>query len=796
MSLVSGNIPNLIGGVSQQPAAIRRENQFESQENAYATLVEGLGPRRPTFHVAKLLNYEVGQGLFWHTINRDLDERYKVVIDGAGALKVFDLADGVEKSVTFPDGTDYLESTGVARSAFKAITVADYTFIVNTEVEVAMGSALTTSYNPEALIFVKQGNYGKTYSVSVNGSSVASYTTPDGGSAAHSANISTDYIATELYNDLAAALTGWTVAQYGSTIHIRAPSSTDFTLNTYDGFSGLALLGIKGTVQRFTDLPRQAPTGFTVGVSGDQGINGDVYYLTFKVSTGSANTGGSWAEAVKPGIEYQLDLATMPHQLIRNGDGTFTFQRAAWIDRLVGDTDTNPDPGFVGKQIRDVFFNRNRLGFVAGENAVSSRSGEFFNFFRRTTTTFLDDDPVDVAVSSVRVATINWAIPFAKQLVLFSERGQHELSADGSLTPRTAAVVPTSEFESSPYARPASTGTSVFFAVEQDGFAQMREYHVNAQSAAGLVDAFDTTEQCPRYIPAGVFKITAAQSENIVTVLTTADPTAIYSYRFHGPPDDRVQSAWGRWDLGGDVLDAEFVKADLYVVVERDGAVWLEYLPFASGKKDTGTEYLTLLDRRVTADGLTVAYDAVAETTTFTLPYPAAGVKVVVGYSAGYLGDLRPGQSVEIDGTSGDDVTVVGDLRDTPLIFGFTYETEVELTKFFVREARGQNSRTTIIDGRLQLRYLTFLVGGTSYFKVRVQSAGREAMTKVFNGRVVGSSSSIIGEVPLYSGKVRIPILGRGDTTTITIIHDSHLPMNILAMEWEGMFTIRSQRIT
>lgn len=792
MNLISANIPNLVGGVSQQPDAIRRENQFEAQTNAYATLVEGLGPRRPTMHVDKLLDTPAGLDTFWHFINRDLTERYVVQIANAD-LKVFDLVTGEEKTVTFPDGKGYLDA-GEPRTAFKAITVSDYTFIVNTGITVAMSSALTDKPNPEAVINVKQGNYGKTYAIYVNGSTAASYSTPDGSSASHSTSISTDYIAGQLVTGLSSSLSGWTVAQYGSCIHIRAPSSTDFTLATNDGFSGLAMIACKDTIQRFTDLPRRAPIGFTIAISGDKGVDGDDYYLRF-TTDGAGNSAGVWKEAVKPGIKYQFDTTTMPHQLVRQADGSFTFEEASWGNRTVGDENTNPEPSFVGQTINDVFFSRNRLGFVAGENAVSSCSGSFFKFWRKTVTVLVDDDPVDVAVASVKVAKISWAIPFNKTLVLFAERGQHELGAADVLTPKSAAIVSTTEYEASKQARPAGTGTSVFFAVEQDGYGQIREYYVDGNSAQGNFTAYNTTEQCPRYIPAGIHTVSAAQSEDVVVALTTADPTSIYAYRYFGPPGDRPQSSWCRWEMGGTVLAAEFIKADLYIVIERDEAVWLERIPLAAGKKDPGVNYLTYLDRRTTEEDLEVSYDEQADTTTFTLPYPAEDIVAVARYRDDYDGAYLPGQSLIVESTSGYDLTIQGDARDTPLYFGKNIETTIVLSKIFPRENRSAQSRTTIVEGRLQLRYLTFMVGSTSSFRVVSQAAGRStASTKVFNGRVVGASTSVIGEVPLYSGKVRIPILGRGDTTTITIIHDSHLPMNILAMEWEGLFSIRSQR--
>lgn len=793
MTLTSSNVPNLAGGVSQQPPAIRLENQFESQTNAYATIVEGLSGRRPSYHLAKLMD-AVGPTSFWHVINRSPTEQHALCIAG-NQLRIFNILTLVEETVTFPDGTGYLVNT-LPRDGFRAVTVADFSFITNLDVVCAMKSDLTPKSNPEVLFNVKLGNYGKNYGISFSGGGPsASYTTPDGAVATDANAIDTVAIAGQLTSQLAASAGGaYTVTQYGSAVHVIATTTTDFNVTVVDGFSGLALIALKGLTQRFTDLPTTAPEGFTIGINGNEGLQGDLYYLSFTTTDST----GVWKESVAPGIKSQPDTATLPHQLTRNSDGTFTFSQAAWLPREVGDETTAPDPSFIGRAVTDVFFSRNRLGFAAGENTISSRSGEFFNFFRRTITALLDDDPVDVAATSTRVNNIAWAVPFNRTLVLFSEQGQDEEGSTGVLTPSTAAVVPTSEYEASTKARPATTGTSVFFAVEQDGFAQVREYYADGQTA-NKVSAYNTTEHVPRYIPAGIFRLTASRSENVLAALTTADPNAIYVYRYLGDPTARTQSAWTRWDMGANVLYCEFIKADLVAVVERDGSVWLEKIPLAAGKVDTGLAYLTLLDRRVLRDGLDYTVSAALNQTTFTLPYAAVNCIAVVGFDPAYTGPLSAGQTVDVVSTSGNQIVLAGDHGSTPLIFGFTITTTIELSKFFVRERRGaitSSTKTTVAAGRLQLAYLAFQVGTTSSFRVTVAPKGRPTFTKVFNGRIVGDAQSIIGQVPLFSGVFRVPVQSRGDTTVITIIHDSHLPMFILAMEWEGQFNIRSTRQT
>ena len=86
MPLISRNISNLIGGVSQHPQVLRLENQATTQENGFSGVVEGLKKRPPTNYVAKISSSSLSNA-FIHTINRDASERYIVVITN-GAITV------------------------------------------------------------------------------------------------------------------------------------------------------------------------------------------------------------------------------------------------------------------------------------------------------------------------------------------------------------------------------------------------------------------------------------------------------------------------------------------------------------------------------------------------------------------------------------------------------------------------------------------------------------------------------------------------------------------------------------
>lgn len=54
MPLINRTISNLFGGVSQQPAGIRLDNQCEEMINAYPSITDGLVKRPPSEFISAL----------------------------------------------------------------------------------------------------------------------------------------------------------------------------------------------------------------------------------------------------------------------------------------------------------------------------------------------------------------------------------------------------------------------------------------------------------------------------------------------------------------------------------------------------------------------------------------------------------------------------------------------------------------------------------------------------------------------------------------------------------------------
>lgn len=791
MALISSSIPNFVNGVSQQPFTLRLSSQGELQENALSTVAQGLKKRQPTQHLKKIQSSPLGN-CFIHTINRDATERYVVVVTD-GDLKVYDLA-GNEKTVNFPNGKGYL-SASTPSSSFSAVTVADYTFFVNKTKVIGVDSTTTPTRPYEALVYVKAGNYGKDYNIIINGTTVASRSTPDGSASSDVLAISTDNIASNLNGQLATNIPSYTRSRSGSVLYI-ARSSADFNIRTEDGFNGAGMVAVKDKLQKFADLPAQPNVdGFVVQITGSGDSSNEKfnsYYVKFNSNYNSAGT-GVWQECPKPGISVGFSNVNMPHILVRESDGTFTFKRATWKTRVCGDLDTNPDPSFVGRTITDVFFYRNRLGFLSDESIVFSEAGEFFNFYRTTVTDLLDADPIDVNASHTKVSLLKHAVPFNKQLLLFSEQSQFIIEQQDLLTPKTIGVKVATEFPCNVVAKPVPIGKNVYFAVDKGEWSQFREYFADLNNIT--FDSMDITGHLPAYIPSGINKISAAPNEDILVALTPVDPTSIYVYKFFWSNNDKLQSSWSKWTLGSDVtiLSAEFIASELFLVVNRSDGVYLEKINVSLSYTEPGEPYLVHLDRKVQLTSGNVdfsgGYTAISLS---ALGYtPSVGTyKLVVKTHP----TLKAGEIYDViwDGST---AKVQGNITGGTYAFGRTYTMKYQLSTITVKQQAPGGGQKSDTEGRLQLRKIVFNYSDSGLFDIKVTPDGRETYSYTFSGKILGNSSATIGRYSIESGRFLVPIVSRNIGTDILIQNDSPLPSSFLSADWEGFFVKRSQAV-
>ena len=817
MGIVSRAIPTLLRGVSQASDSSKQSDHADIQDNADSNPVVGLVKRSGIQHITNLSTSTLGN-VHIQTINRDVNEQY-VAIFSNGNVKVYEL-DGTEKTVNKPDGTTYL-NTSNPRNEIKTVTIADFTFVVNTSVTTAMDTTLSAGNITQAVIFIKQVSNDTVYTVTVDGVTVTDDTTND-------SSLSTAQVATDLANGLSSGLSGFNIARNGSVIHVKKADGSNFSIDGSDTQGNTQLQVVKNSVQRFTDLPTVSPNGYVVEVKGDENTNFDNYYVKFVTNNGGTFEEGQWEETIEAGIPFKFNYSTMPHVLIRQADGNFRFARVdgdtytvsgqsfelpKWGERTAGDEESALDPSFIGRNINNVFFFRNRLGFLADDNVILSNVSEFFNFFPDTVLTVVDSHPIDVAASHTKVAILKHAVTMGEQLILFSEQTQFVLSSSAdNLTPTTANVLVATEFESSDDAAPVGSGSSIYFLTKKGTFAGVREYIT--QTDVTLKDAANITIHVPRLIPSNIFKLAVSNNQDILVCLGTDNPNKLFINRWlFGGQGQKVLNSWFTFTINANrrIKNIDFIGTDLFLVIEEDNVVTLEKLPFESDFKETNSEFEFHLDHKVTegSTGVSIAFNAGTNKTTFTVPYRLRGEMNVVGrYLAsgetstfvdpnGTTQTLKPATIIQTTNLTNGSTTTIeaeGDYRNAKVIIGEPYDMHYRFSKQRITESPQQNS-AEIISSRLQLHHFYIKFEKSGFFQVEVTPENRDTSTHKFSGRLLGAASSAIGELNLETGTFRVPIMSRADRVDIDVKNKTFLPTLLASAEYEAMFHMKSRRM-
>lgn len=772
MTLVRDTVANFIGGVSQQPDKLMYPNQSKRLVNYLPMPSIGLKDRPPTEHIAKLMNTLNVHPLV-HTIIKE-DEEYTVLITGSG-IKVFDMA-GNEKTVVIDEGClDYITTNNPLRDLY-ATTIADYTFILNKTVITELDSELYPNpYAASALIFVRQGNYTTDHKIIVNGNVVADYT-----STSDLATTKTNAIAQNLYNNLTSNLgtTNWNITKSGSVICLQKKDGSAFTIQAEDSNANQDLYAFYKSADAINVLPTVAPDGFILKIVGEDVNKADDYYVQFETSDGSSFGTGSWKECCSPEVQYHIDETTMPHALIRQADGTFLFTTIDWTDRGAGDEDSAPTPSFIGNTIQDMFTHKGRLAFLSVDKSIYSDTQDIFSFFKKTTLSELDTDPIDVGSNS-KMVLLKHNLPFNEELLLFSESSAFSIKGGDVFSNSTAAIDLTMEYPCSRFVKPINAGGTGFFLFENGNFSRVMEIFITSTYS---VDARDITEQVSSYLPKDMYKIAGSTANSLACFLTTAETDAIYVYNYYYSSEQKAQSAWSKWVFdNAKILNVDFHDNWMYMVVQYSDGIYLEKMNFTPKNKEPNLDYLFYLDRKFYLSGNDLTIDNEEGTTTFTLPYTPVNTLTILD-----------NKGFPLDYTLDGNQVIVEAVRDY-LVVGNTFTSTWEMPLIYYRQ-QTQNG-TKVVEGTLMLRDINLCYADTGYFKVTVTPEYSTNITSefVFTGKIVGMKSATIGEINVSSGTFLLPVIARNEEVSIEITNDSYLPSCFLSLEWLGDFIVRGQ---
>lgn len=829
MSLVSQSVPSFKGGVSQQPDIIRFPDQVTELINGFPNEVEGLQKRPPTIHVKRVADRVDTSKKKYHVINRDANEQYILQL-GSGEFQVFDL-NGNARYCSFETDEDrqYLIANN-PKESLRAVTVADYTFVLNTEKVVdPVEGASDSGKSDTSLAYIKNAQYAKTYAIYIDDQYICGVVTPDGGEAKQGLQTTTAYIARALfalmttgktptgqnpdvsgfYDDLLNQTGGRANMGYSrssvDTSRYRIEMIGDSMISiaakggwvspkifVKDGFGNQNAIAYSGKVSAVSKLPPIAPDGYIMQISGEKKSEDDDFYVKW------SDKDKTWKETIAPRIPYKINPRNMPHAIVREADGSFKLKKLPWVDRGSGNEDTNPDPSFIGRCINDIFFFRNRLGVISDESIILSATNDFFNFWFKSSAAIADTDPIDVSVSSNKVAKLTHAVPFARELMLFSREGQFVLSSDGVMTPKSVKCDQITNFDYNPMVQPISIGPSIFFTNDRVNHSSLMRYY-SLQDVVDLKDAEDVSAHIPTYIPKNVTRLSGNTTENVVTLVNTDNPNTVFCYKFILQNGVSEQQAWFKWVFGykgTEVVLAEFVDSTIYFLINSPNGLFLDKAQLTGNVVDFPDEPVRLfMDKKIE-----YIIPSTAKYSDFG-DYTEISLRDIYGYVSkdtnehsyfvvtpdGYVWEFQ-----DWDEENGM-LRLNGDQRGQKVFVGLSYYFYTVLSKQNIKKSTNSGGVVAEDEGRLQLRYYWFNYSKSGVFDCHVNNEIKNKHFKYrFTGRNLGESRTKLGVNNLYTGKFKFPVQDDNNEVVISVASNSPQPLNIISGGWEGLYIRRN----
>ena len=602
----------------------------------------------------------------------------------------------------------------------------------------------------------------------------------------------------------------------------------------------MSVIGQKA--QDISRLPAMNKHGYVAQISNTADLDTDDYYVKFIADNGVSGS-GSYEETVRPHnfagtsasdtMKAGFDTATMPHALINNRNGTFTFAKLDltfansqnnqnyWKDREVGDNESNPFPTILDAEITEMFFHRNRLGLIANEQVVMSQPGQYFNLFIVSAIAASDDNPIDITVSDIKPAFINHTLPINKGVMMFSDNGQFLLFTESDIfSPKTVRLKKIASYECDASIQPVDLGTSVLFTSNVSAYARAFEATVIDDDTPPKI--IEQTRVVPEFLPKDITKSTNSAAIGITTYGKKGDST-VYHYKYYDSGNTREQSAWYSWTLTGTMQHMLYTGGSFFSITLHDSSYKLcrhEYVADADATRayvlggtssDVGSALKTARQFEAHLDNMTIATNVAgsAQTTTapektvLTIPYTPANTTdlFMVGLSGNdsdgnsIAGTVRAADAVGTNSVTFNNINLHSAAK---VAVGYKYTSTIELPTYYIN--LGNNAYDT--DGDLRISGINFEMGvsGPMEFHLTspftyIDSSGNS--TKDIDDYVqfesgILSNSSVFDKPPAdLARSVRVPVQRKNEKYTLQIKIPDPFSTALISASWDGIYNPR-----
>ena len=740
MASVTQRVDNYLGGVSRQSDDKKLPGQVEECINGYPDPTFGL-TKRPGFqHIENLGTGTTYDNSKWFFISRTETEKYIGCITPAvynsdqqltstGGIFIWNAVTGATAHPTYiGSAQSYL--TG-ARIDYDILTIQDKSIITNRLQTTAAVSPPLFQAISTGTIRISGTSLSTTYSGTVAGQAFSVTTTStDGYSQA----------LTKIKQAIdALGISGLTVTKFKDNVRLTRPSS--FTLTATGGDFEDQANSFQDQVATLAEIPSETAHNHVVKVT-NSGLVAPAYYLKFVANNGVGGD-GFWEETRSPSVSTGLNPATMPHQLVNTALNTFKLEPIPWVDRLVGDDETNKHPSFVGQKINQSFFHNNRLGFLSADTVSMSQSGDFFNMYFASGQTVIDSDPIDLSANALKPVALHSVLPTTQGLVLFSANQQFLMSSsDGLLTPAKTSIKTISSYEMDTVIDPVDTGTGISFVSKTPSYTRVFTMVTRGENENPVIS--DIGKVVNEWIPSTVDTfISSAQNQFIA--FSGQSTRYIYFFRQYSEGRDVKLQTWFNWLAPGNVQTIATDSDEFFAVTKQAGQFILSKASLSQSPDDAiivnndGQRLNPCIDLYAPASSVT--FDTAGKFSKCFIPYNDATnlVPVII-----IKGTTATGQFIESGFTISPERVVesgntyfkvpVKDLTSiaSDVIVGYKYNFDVILPKTYYKiDAEMRRSDFT---ANLTIARMKFSVGLSGLMGFKLKSKGVRQGKREYTG--------------------------------------------------------------
>ena len=736
MPAVTQRVDDYLGGVSRQSDDKKLPGQVEECINGYPDPTFGL-TKRPGFqHVANLGTGTTYDNSKWFFISRTDNEKYIGCITPAsggstGGIFIWNAITGATAHPTYGTGAQaYL--TGV-RTDYDILTIQDKSIITNKTTTVAKLADPTFNANRQGTIRITGVSNDTTYNVSVAGSAISAYTSPN--------NATYDTVLTELKSRIdGLSISNLTVTKLKDSLRL-VRTGASFTLTGTAGAFNNQLVVFQDQVATLDELPSESVHNHVVKVINSGALTSS-YYLKYVANNGTSGP-GYWAETLAPDTSTGLNNATMPHQLRNTAVNTFVFERITYDARAVGDDETNAHPSFVTGKITQSFFHNNRLGFLSGDTVSMSQSAKFFNFYHTSAQTVTDSDPIDISASTIKPVALHSVLPSTQGLVLFSANQQFLMGAgDGILTPAKTVIRTIANYEMDTVIDPVDTGTTINFISKTPSYTRVFAMVTRGENENPQVA--DIGRVVNEWIPSTVDTLISS-AQNQFIAFSGQSTRYIYFFRQYTEGKDVKLQTWFNWLAPGNVQTIAADSDEFFAVTKQGGQFTLSKASLSQSPDDAiivnndGQRLNPCIDLYATASSVT--FDTAGNFSKCFIPYNDATdltpVIVIKGTTAtgqfiesGFT--ISPERVVESGNTyfkvPFKNLTSVA----SDVIVGYKYDFDVILPKTYYKI--DDDMKRSDFTANLTVARMNFAVGLSGVMGFKLKSKGVRQGKKEYTG--------------------------------------------------------------